>query len=305
MVNSKAVILVGALAVSGAASADLNKGLVAYYPFDGNANDMSGKNNNGVLHGGVSLTTDHNGKVDGAYSFNGVDGFISASANNLPSAARTVVILFKANSLNTMPVLLGYGGDYSCGTSWFMGLNAGPSIYNDSYYVTSHCDVNTFTKKYSPNSVIGHWIQLAISTNAKGTIIYINGVKAASNTNFISNTFVQNKDMAIGVDVSPGGFAPYTDGNVGYFDGVIDDVRIYNRALSASEVQQLYYQAFPPTISGTAVWKTNHTVTCQNITQGTEITLPATTKDGWNCEAAGLQFNSGDTARVIIDGKKY
>ena len=74
---SKTAIFVSILAVSGTASADLNKGLVAYYPFDGNANDLSSNHNNGVLHGGVSLTADHNGKSDGAYSFNGIDGFIT------------------------------------------------------------------------------------------------------------------------------------------------------------------------------------------------------------------------------------
>jgi len=100
MFKIKVTILLGALAISEIATADLNKGLVAYYPFNGNANDMSGNNNNGILHGGVSLTSDHNGNADGAYSFNGIDGYISASANSLPTAARTIVILFQANNLN-------------------------------------------------------------------------------------------------------------------------------------------------------------------------------------------------------------
>ena len=49
---------------------DLKKGLVAYYPFSGNANDKSGNGNNGTVYG-ASLTTDRNGELNRAYSFNG------------------------------------------------------------------------------------------------------------------------------------------------------------------------------------------------------------------------------------------
>ncbi|WP_295608012.1 hypothetical protein [uncultured Lamprocystis sp.] len=46
-------------------------------------------------------------------------------------------------------------------------------------------------------------------------------------------------DLAIGVAVSTDGIAPYTDGNTGYFQGVMDDVMIFDRALTASEIGQL------------------------------------------------------------------
>jgi hypothetical protein len=89
------------------------------------------------------------------------------------------------------------------------------------------------------------------------------------------------------------------------FNGVIDEVRIYNRVLSQAEISALYYQVYPPKISGTAPWATSHTVVCQNLTQNKQVQLPATTDGNWNCEAAGLKFNHGDTAKVIITGKRY
>ena len=46
----------------------------------------------------------------------------------------------------------------------------------------------------------------------------------------------------MGVDISASGHAPYTDPNVGYLYGSLDDVRIYNRALSESEIQALYHE---------------------------------------------------------------
>jgi len=55
---------------------DLNHGLVAYYPFNGNANDESGYGNHGTIHGGVTLTADRHGNPNSAYRFNGTNGYI-------------------------------------------------------------------------------------------------------------------------------------------------------------------------------------------------------------------------------------
>jgi hypothetical protein len=56
-------------------------GLVAYYPFNGNANDQSGNGNNGVVHG-ANLTNDRTGTNNQAYSFNGRNNYISIPFSN-------------------------------------------------------------------------------------------------------------------------------------------------------------------------------------------------------------------------------
>jgi hypothetical protein len=65
--------LLSTLVLGGIASADLADGLVAYYPFNGNAADESG--NDGVVYGST-LTEDSFGNPDNAYSFDGVDDYI-------------------------------------------------------------------------------------------------------------------------------------------------------------------------------------------------------------------------------------
>ena len=55
--------------------ADLNDGLVAYYPFNGNANDESGNGNNGIVYG-ATLAVDRYGKPNGAYYFDGSSNYI-------------------------------------------------------------------------------------------------------------------------------------------------------------------------------------------------------------------------------------
>ena len=80
MLKIKYVGLLGVLAVSGIARADLNDGLVAYYPFDGNSNDYSIYKNHGILqgaiNGGPKSTAGFTGKPNTAYLFDGVDDYI-------------------------------------------------------------------------------------------------------------------------------------------------------------------------------------------------------------------------------------
>ncbi|MDR9487384.1 hypothetical protein, partial [Salibacter sp.] len=59
-----------------------SNGLIAWYPFNGNANDESTFNNDGNLFGGVSLTTDRFGDPNSAYDFDGVDDFIEIPTPN-------------------------------------------------------------------------------------------------------------------------------------------------------------------------------------------------------------------------------
>ncbi|GEM_PF-1074278 len=204
--------------------------LVRHYPFDGNANNAIGNGYNGTVNG-ATLTTDRFGNANSAYQFNGNGNYISASADNLPTTIRTVALWFNPVSFVSKPIILGYGGG-SCGTSFYFGGN------QNSYHVSSHCNVNSLVQSYS-QSPLNSWHHLAVTTDNQGTVMYLDGYIIGSNNIFISNTFVQGKQIAIGVDVSASGYAPYIDSNVGYFNGKIDDVRIYDNAISPQEIAQL------------------------------------------------------------------
>src|SRR5436190_18372194 len=60
---------------------NLNQGLLAYYPFNGNADDASGNGNKGVAQNGAFLTTDFQGKASSAAGFDGVNDFILVTDN--------------------------------------------------------------------------------------------------------------------------------------------------------------------------------------------------------------------------------
>ena len=69
---------------------NLQSGLVAWYPFDGNASDMSGNGNHGTVNG-ATLGTDRHGQTDKAYSFDGVDdNIIFSEINSLEAQSHTL-----------------------------------------------------------------------------------------------------------------------------------------------------------------------------------------------------------------------
>ena len=100
--------------------AGINDGLVAYYPFNGNANDMSGSGYNGTVNG-ATLTTDRFGNPNSAYSFNGTGAYISTTFYGiLGSNPRTISFWAKTSSPNYMdPLSYGlnsttYGSTFRC-----------------------------------------------------------------------------------------------------------------------------------------------------------------------------------------------
>ncbi len=102
------------LAVSPRSYADLTYGLLAYYPFNGNANDESGNGNNGTVHG-ATLTTNKAGNTDSAYSFDGVDDYVETGTQFL-SADDDFTISFWLKSDGpqeglAVPVSQGHGPD--------------------------------------------------------------------------------------------------------------------------------------------------------------------------------------------------
>ena len=87
--GKKVDVVVSGTGISGG-GVNITEGLIAYYPFDGNADDMSGYNNHGTIHGGVTLTEDRKGRPNSAYSFNGTNGYIEVIDNPQINSAALV-----------------------------------------------------------------------------------------------------------------------------------------------------------------------------------------------------------------------
>ena len=209
---------------------EINDGLVAYYPFNGNANDESGRGNNGLVYG-VTLTNDRNGNANGAYNFNGVSDHVirihSNDSLNFGTLDFSMSVWIKPNSSDYSQII---GKDSHAGNTiysgYFLRYQAGKII---SFCVRNAPSSQTCLD--SPNPLQYNWTHIVGVRKSNVLYIYVNGVFDSSlpepTASNVSNT----------VDFKIGRFDEYTQPS---FRGDIDEIRIYNRALSVSEVQQLY-----------------------------------------------------------------
>lgn len=218
----------------------VGQNVVAYYPFNGNANDQSGNNRN-PSHNGAMLTTDRFGNANSAYFFTGAtNGHIEYSSTGLPETNRTISLWFQSADLSSKPTLLSYGGN-GCATVLLMAINSSTTgnYPSPQYLVTGHCNTNNITYAY-PTEPLNDWYHWVLTINGSEQKIYINGELKSTQITYSGSTYTTNRELAFGVATYIDGLAPYTDGNLGYFNGKLDDIRIYDAALSITQVQQLY-----------------------------------------------------------------
>jgi serine/threonine protein kinase len=208
----------------------LTNGLVAYYPFNGNANDAVGTNNGTVY--GATLTTDRFGLTNTAYRFNGTS-WVQLPDGILPVAALeftlSVWVLADSRPYTKMGIVGQTSRKGECGIST---EGCGVKLQYSGFQ-------NIFTNLMFTNK----WSQI-VETYRQGQYVqlWVNGSLIQSNAipdeiMYHEPTFPLNSSIG-NYDFAP---APYYG-----FKGAIDDVRIYNRALSSAEVQRLYaYESDP------------------------------------------------------------
>ena len=215
-------------------------GLVAWYPFNGNANDESGNGNDGAVNG-ATLSSDRFGNDESAYDFDGNNDWINcgSDASISISSALTYSAWFRAESLTNFAGIVGRGKGTSCNQAISMimldtsnGMNFEIKGEPGCENVLSDPDgfsLNTW------NHVVSVWYgpqldMIAIYLNGQfltSAVTTIEGITSGtgSSENFLK---IGNRDL-------------YSSGwSYGFFDGKIDDVGVWNRALSDCEITSLY-----------------------------------------------------------------
>jgi len=208
----------------------LGNGLVAYYPFNGNANDESGNGNNGTVHG-ATLTTDRFGNANSAYSFNGVNNDIDVA--NSPTTntdnfsiscwINPSIINQARGTIILMGVDDGIGGSSSLnGVNFCMGVHYAP----DNSISACVSDIQWIPSNY-----------LIPTINTWYFVVFLryNGVYKM----YINDTCILNQNGSNPRIPTHLKIGSLTD--TCFFDGKIDDIRIYNRALSQNEIDSLYH----------------------------------------------------------------
>lgn len=200
--------------------------LIAHYPFSGNANDASGYNRHGTVFG-ATLTQDKDGNFDSAYYFDGTNQYIDLGDWE-NGGAMTFAFWARWDAFNGYSRIV----DLSNGTR-----NNDVNIFNWStsneicFYV-HNTDIGNYIYIKTAAITVGQWDFYAVTVDDNGHMkIYKNGILIAGNINGNPVKFLTRTYQYIGKSI-------YSSD--GYFKGAIDDLRIYQKALSEPEIINLF-----------------------------------------------------------------
>ena len=220
-------------------------GLVGYWGFNGNANDESGNGNNGIVNG-ATLTTDRNGNVNSAYSFSsaGCSTRIDASINT-SSIQNSFTLAFwlmrSDNGCGSPRIMEFWSGSDSNGTLGF--AFHGNSFVPGLDYFTSTTHIASIGYNQVNNN---QWAHIVFTCDANSAKCYQDGV--------LINTFPSNGNAILAGNAAFGRMNhPANDA----FNGKLDDIAIYNRALTQQEITNLYNSSLPQTTCLPAYVPTN------------------------------------------------
>ncbi|MDA7679797.1 hypothetical protein N8622_00905 [bacterium] len=206
---------------------NLEEGLVAYYPFNGNANDESGNGNDGTVHG-ATLDVNRHGESGKAYSFDGENDYITYERIDSNFNQFTITAWAKPKSAGGLRYIIDNGSlENGAGAAFRLELMNEGILY---YALGIGDKWEHKPSGYNSGWKLDQWTQFTLSHNGNSCVLYQNGLKISSIENKY-NVTLGNGTIFLGKE----GFS-----NSYFFDGSIDDVRIYNRALSELEVKELY-----------------------------------------------------------------
>ncbi len=310
--RSPKVFLMAVVALFGGISssaADLSDGLVGYWSFDegegDTAYDYSGYGNHGTILGATWTA----GLSGNALYFDGLDAYVNCgNGDSLKADTLTVAAWVRPEGKVGQQVIIdhrhggGYnlrfhGADYPLGICWLMRLSDGSEEY---VYVPGVVD----------NGVWQHVVGTYDGTYLR---IYRNGsLVAACNVGPLSLNSAES-DLLIGRYVWLGSPDHYC------FEGTIDEVRIYNRALSADEIADLYWSVFPDPqddttdgdksdVSGTSNDPVN-TATGSFFHQETDLSIPSRGSPliftrFYNSKAAAPGRKVGRSGQTVAAGRR-
>jgi serine/threonine protein kinase len=203
-------------------------GPVAYYPFNGNAKDESGTGNDGTVYG-ASLIADRAGHPGSAYSFNGNDNYIDIGNDISLKMADGWTVAVWVNASSYSPQYQNIISDHApegpfeerafrfCGDrlQFIVGGNYG---HGSSVY----CEYSL------PPNTLNIWHHLVGTYDRKQARLYVDGVMVSS-IDAVNPVPVNDLPVLIG-----------KSGWGEFFNGSLDEIYIYNRAISESKIQELY-----------------------------------------------------------------
>ncbi len=246
-------------------------GLVAHWPMNEGAGstitDVTGNGHTGALVNGASWSTTGG---DPAVSFDGVNDYVDVGSLNMSGNAMTLAAWFRVADLDNCPnrdcrIISDATGTAEQDHYVMISTIASGAQTRLRFRIKTNGTTTTLISG-SGNVPENQWVHVAAVYDGAAMQLYMDGVKVGSKTK--TGSITPSGAIACWIGGNP------PDATVRPWDGQIDDVRIYNRALSAQEVQQLLESSNnqPPVA-------TNKSVTTDQD-KPVNITLQASDPDG-------------------------
>jgi hypothetical protein len=221
--------------------ATIQDGLITWYPFDGDAIDATGNGNDALIFG-ASITEDRFGNPNGAFEFDGLDDWMDIGPNIKPPFPITVSSWIKLDNLDQGLV---FRNDQFDNRSYRYGIaiqTSGGRLY--SHVFEGFSMPSNRVNKISNEALAapGDWHHFVVVFNAH------NNMQQYWDTKEVEGYY---DGTGSGIAYSSGSGAVgmhYTSAGATFFAGCIDDIRIYNRALSEQEIHELHEIPEPSTI---------------------------------------------------------
>jgi hypothetical protein len=239
----KTLLLLSTIISIGTTAQIPTNGMMAGYPFDGNANDVSGNNWNGTVVG-ATLTTSRAGTANAAYHFNGTSDYIQVlgsssltPADYITMCAEVKVEGFYTGTCQNNTIISKNETSLNSGF-YFLGFSDNPydndncsavSTSHESFFVNMKTDLTTSgAQDYTPYIVTNQWYCVVATFDGSDARLYVDGTLKVT----------VHAPLALGSNLADLCFGHNLNASLPYwFKGVIDDIRIYDRVLTNAEIQ--------------------------------------------------------------------
>ncbi len=267
---------------------------VAYYPFNGNANDASGNGLHGVINGSVVPTADRFGNANSAMAFPGnTNSFIQIADNPLLRPANITIScwinLAGVGSLNTFV----HKGLSPCvNDSWYVGTESGNFR---SYVSNSFTCGDQVSLSIAQVNNVWKYVAFTVDVTTDTRKLYIDGVEVASGT-FTSSLQYDNGPVTLG--------AGFENGIMSFpLTGALDEVKVYSTVLNPAQILNEYIAAAPTTATLIAHYPLNgnaNDISGNNL-NGTIIGSPVFVTDRSGITNSALEFNGNIANRIEVN----
>jgi len=217
----------------------LKVGLIAYYPMNNTGADSSGHGNDITFYRNITSTTNRFLQANSAFNFDGVTSYAAVNdnaalrLNNTDFTLNTWVNLTSFNQGNGSFVFAKRTSGINNGWGFSItGYQSGLGIVGAAYFGPGGGNAYAVGTK---SITTGKWNMVTVVYNStkQQISIYVNGVFDNVTSNIPTPSASITSNLFIGTD-NPSNFTSY------FMNGAFDDMRIYSRALTLSEVQKLY-----------------------------------------------------------------